>query len=181
MSNRDLIMNILNIIVLFIALASCFKGRSGSSLTDKQISNNDQIESKKSIPLTDDTTASTSIECRFNRCEELEALSYSCSENKDQKVCEQFVELFDIMLEPLTSSCKTNIVFASAIFHCSARPGAAYVDIHFDLLATLKSKKALTLYASDKFRNSTDGEIAHAHLKKSIEVSKKFSSRNRSF
>jgi hypothetical protein len=99
--------------------------------------------------------------CMEEDCKTLEEASFNCSETKKDEDCQKFVKIFNKLVEPY--NCDGKIEKHLNINSCGQRPGAAYVDIHFDRLSELELKEAVELYASQKFRDVLDGHIAEEH------------------
>lgn len=116
------------------------------------------------------TTFSSTVEskaksCRPASCDKLDELSFACSETNDVKKCDEFVSLFDKLLDPHKCPKKKK---APGISYCPEKKGSMSVDLHYDRLGALTSEKALKLYTSKKFRASLDGHIAETHSKRSL-------------
>ncbi len=113
--------------------------------------------------------SSITLECqRSPYCDQLDEKSFECDETKDKSKCDEFVEIFDKLLDKHTCTLKGKKLSLVPITSCPDKKGSAYLDIHYDRLAAMASEKALKLYTSKKFRASLDGHIAEVHKARSL-------------
>ncbi len=103
---------------------------------------------------------------RHSSCDELNDLSFACSEKWDQSTCDKFTDTFEKLLVP--QACQeSGKQILWALSSCDWKEGNTPTDLHYDRLARLPFAKALKLYTSEKLRKTMDGAIAESHLKKS--------------
>lgn len=102
-------------------------------------------------------------------CDVLNDQSFECSETLSEKSCNDFVATLDKTLEKQNCGRGPKTILG----HCNLKAGNPFIDLHFDVLASLPYAPAIALYTSEKFRSALDGEAAETHLKKSRADQKK--------
>lgn len=102
-------------------------------------------------------------------CDTLNDESFECSETYQESICNKFVATLDKTLEKQNCGRGPKTILG----HCNLKAGNPFIDLHFDVLASLPFKSAIDLYTSEKFRSGLDGNAAETHLKKSLADQKK--------
>lgn len=91
-------------------------------------------------------------------CDELNDLSFACSETLSEDSCDKFVAVFDKSVQP--GSCVP-------LETCALKQGNPSSLIHFKLLASLPYGSALKLFTSEKLRKTMTGHAGEAFRKQS--------------
>lgn len=99
-------------------------------------------------------------------CETLKKYSSECFESLAEKSCNQFADTFEKLLVPRTCNIDGEQIQFS-IQSCED------VELHYDRLSKLPFKKALSLFASSKIRQTMKDKVSELYTHKSLETSKR--------